>query len=113
MEDYDYYVFRATSTATRLERAETDEWGQTFPVGSLVIKGNYFCLKKDEGGGCLPQEQGLYTYEGNTKAIVWASTVVFHGFTMTRQEEKDASGHIVYAMDCDTHEAAMDALDLC
>ena len=35
----------------RLERAETDEWGQTFPVGSLVIKGNYFCLKKDEGGG--------------------------------------------------------------
>ena len=58
MEDYDYYVFRATSTATRLERAETDEWGQTFPVGSLVIKGNYFCLKDEGGGGVCHKNKG-------------------------------------------------------
>jgi hypothetical protein len=90
IEEYDYYLFRATSEPHRLKKTTVDSYGQVFPGDSWVIKGNYFTLAENNHGESIDQGHGLYVWSKRT-AIAWAASVMSSGLELHEAGDEDSA----------------------
>ena len=90
---YDYFLFHVTSNGIEevTETSASDVYGNTYPMGTKIVKGFYYEHVKTNARGCF------YKDTSDKQALIPKGSIFYFGIDMTKKKD-------LYFLPQDTHE---------